>query len=236
MGLSAKRRCRSSEEIALQFLEQQGYKIMDTRVKVKIEGVEVSEIDALVEDENGEKYAVEIKAGNIDVTGIRQAYVNAQLLGYKPLVIAKGFADDSAAVLAEKLGVKVIQLRDYYLVEAEELETLVKASIRSIIEELLDALMVEKPISPEEYDFLRRMAKAKTIKELADALNTTINDVARKIRRLQNKGILSRRYKNYQYLRLEAQLIVLREEIRRITNRMNTILIQIDKLLKTSQE
>lgn len=233
MSLSAKRKWRSSEEIALQFLEQQGFKIIDKHVKVKIEGVEVSEIDAIVENEKGEKYAVEIKAGTIDVNGIRQAYVNAQLVGYKPLIVAKGFADDSAAALADKLGIKVYQLKDYYLVEAEELETLVKASINNIIQELLDILLTEKKLSPEEYDFLEEMATTKTIKELADKHNTTINDVARKIRRLQKKGVLSYKHKNYQYLRLEAQLLVLRENIRRIINKINLILDQINSSLKT---
>ncbi len=216
MSLSAKRRWRSSEEIALRFLEEQGYKILDTHYKIKIEGVEIGEVDAIVEDEEGNKYAVEIKAGRIDVTGIRQAYVNAQLLGYKPLVIAKGFSDESAALLAEKLGVKVIQLSDYFLVESEELETLIKASIRSIIEEFLNALLITKDLSPEEVDFLRIIGTSRNIKEAADKLGTSVEEIARKIKRLQNKGVLSKRTKSFQEIRLYAQLLLLRENLRRI--------------------
>jgi predicted RecB family endonuclease len=229
MSLSAKRRWRSSEEIALEFLEEHGYKIIDTHVKIKIEGVEVGEIDAIVEDEKGDKYAVEIKAGRIDVSGIRQAYVNSQLLGLKPLVIAKGFSDDSAAMLAERLGVKVIQLSDYYLVEAEELETIVKATIRSILEDILETIFTSRNPSPEDYEFLKNMASTKTIKDLADKLNTDINNVVRRIKRLQNKGVLSRKTKNYQELRLNAQLILVREEIRRIITRLESILGEMGK-------
>ncbi len=216
MSLSAKRRWRSSEEIALRFLEEQGYKILDTHHKIKIEGIEIGEVDAIVEDEEGNRYAVEIKAGRIDVTGIRQAYINAQLLGYKPLVIAKGFSDESAALLAEKLGVKVIQLSDYFLVESEELETLIKASIRSIIEEFLNALLIAKNLSPEEAEFLNTIAQSKNIKEAADKLNVSVEEIARKIKRLQNKGILSKRTKSFQEIRLYAQLLLLRENLRRM--------------------
>ena len=224
MSLSAKRRWRSSEEIALRFLEEQGYKILDTHHKIKIEGIEIGEVDAIVEDEEGNKYAVEIKAGRIDVTGIRQAYVNAQLLGYKPLVVAKGFSDESAALLAEKLGVKVIQLSDYFLVESEELETLIKASIRSIIEEFLNALLVSKNLNPEETDFLATIAQSRNIKEVADKLGISVEEVARKIKRLQNKGILSKRAKSFQEIRLYAQLLLIKENLRRIL-RINKIML-----------
>jgi predicted RecB family endonuclease len=231
MSLSAKRRWRSSEEIALEFLEEHGYKIIDTHVKIRIESVEVGEVDAIVEDERGNRYAVEIKAGRIDVSGIRQAYVNAQLLGLKPLIIAKGFSDDSAAALAEKLGVKVIQLSDYYLVEAEELETIVKATIRSILEDVLETIFTSKNPSPEDYEFLKIMASTKTIKDLADKLNMDINDVIRRIKRLQNKGVLGKRIKNYQELRFEAQLILIREEVRRIVTRFESILEEMEKII-----
>ncbi|MCD6300712.1 MAG: YraN family protein [Staphylothermus sp.] len=215
MSLSAKRRWRSSEEIALRFLEEQGFRILDTHYKIKIEGVEIGEVDAIVEDEQGNKYAVEIKAGRIDVTGIRQAYVNAQLLGYKPLVVAKGFSDESAALLAEKLGVKVIQLSDYFLVESEELETLIKASIRSIIEEFLNALLTTKNLGPEETDFLITIAQSRNIKEVADKLGISVEEVARRIKRLQNKGILSKKIKSFQEIRFYAQLLLLRENMRK---------------------
>ena len=89
LTISSSRRWRSSERIALGFLEEMGYRIIETRKRIKIHGIEVSEIDAIVEDEDGNRYGVEIKAGRIDVTGIRQAYVNAIIASVKPMVIAK---------------------------------------------------------------------------------------------------------------------------------------------------
>jgi predicted RecB family endonuclease len=215
MNISAKRKWRSSEEIALEYLEELGYKILDRNYKIKIEGVEVGEVDAIVENENGEKYAVEIKAGNIDVNGIRQAYVNAQLLGYKPLIVAKGYSDESAEKLAEELGVKIYLLSDRFIVDAEELETIVYSSIKRTLQEILDTLTQAPIPAPEERDFLEKLVESRTIKELAEKTRGDINEVARMIRRLQNRGILSRKTRNYTEIRFQAQLIILRERFRR---------------------
>ena len=216
VSISAKRRWRSSEDIALEYLEELGYRVLHRNYKVKIDGVEVGEVDAVVEDGNGVKYAVEVKAGNIDVNGIRQIYVNAELLGCKPLVVAKGFADESAEKLAEELNVKVYTLSDRFIVDAEELETIVYASIRKTLQEILDTLTTAPTPAPEERDFLEKLVASRTIKELADNLNTTVSDVAKKIKRLQSKGIISRKTKNYQEIRFQAQILLLREKLRSI--------------------
>ncbi len=224
-SISAKRRWRSSEDIALEYLEELGYHVLDRNVKIKVEGVEVGEVDAIVEDGDGVKYAVEVKAGNIDVNGIRQILVNAELLGYKPLVVAKGYADESAEKLAEKLGVKVYVLSDRFIVDAEELETIVYTSIKKTLQEILDTLTQAPTPAPEDRDFLERIVESKTIRELADKTGSSINEVARKIKRLQNKGLISKKTKNYQEIRFQAQLIILREKFR-------SIIAKIDKLLE----
>lgn len=220
MSISAKRRWRSSEDIALEFLEEQGFKVIDRNVKVRINGVDVGEVDAVVEDSNGNRYAVEVKAGNIDVSGLRQIYVNAQLLNLKPMVVAKGFADESAEALAEKLGIKVYKLSDYFVVSAEELETVVRTSLGSLIERFLNILLEAPTPTPEEKHILEKMAHSNTIKDFAEALGITISEAAWKIRRLQNKGLLSKTTKNYQELRLQAQLIILRERLRALLNKL----------------
>lgn len=227
MNISAKRRWRSSEDIALEYLEELGYKILERNYKVKIDNVEVGEVDAIVEDNNGEKYAVEIKAGNIDVNGIRQIYVNAELLGYKPLVIAKGYADESAEKLAEELNVKIYTLSDRFIVDAEELETIIYTSIRKTLQEVLDILISAPIPAPEEKYFLEKIVESKTIKELAEKTNNTISEVARKIKRLQNKRIISRKTRNYQEIRLQAQIILFREKLRNIITKLDKYLEQI---------
>jgi len=203
--VSAKRRWRSSERIALEFLESLGYKVIETRKKVKVNGIEIGEVDAIVVDEQGNKYAVEIKAGRIDVSGLRQAYVNAELLGLKPLVVAKGFA--------ERLGIKVIQLSDYFLVEAEELENIVREAISSIIVDTINLLALSKPLTPEDKEFLEKLVSSITISDLASKTNLTINDVAKKIKFLQNKGIIPKSAKSFNMIRYYASISLLKQKL-----------------------
>lgn len=213
MSISQKRRWRSSEEIAVKVLEENGYKIIDRGFKIVLNGVEVGEIDALVEDPSGEKYAVEIKAGNIDINGIRQAYVNSQLVGYKPLIVAKGYADESAEALASKLGVKTILLSDQFIIDAEELEIIVETGIWQVIESILDMMITDKRLEEDEKMILYAMSTSRTVKELADYLNTTIEEALSMVKKLQEKGILDRDTKNYQELRLQAKLILLNHKL-----------------------
>ncbi|MEM4532972.1 MAG: YraN family protein [Desulfurococcaceae archaeon] len=215
MSISAKRKWRSSEEIAIEFLEENGYRVIDRNTKVFVNNVEVGEVDAIVEDSNGNRYAVEIKAGTIDVNGIRQIYVNSQLLGYKPLVVAKGYADESAEKLAEKLGVITYLLSDRFITDAEELETIVYSSIRRLIEEILDTLNKPYP-SPDDLFFLEKIASSKTIQDLAEKTNRSINEVAEKIKELRDKGLIDPYIRNFQEIRLQAQLIVLRERFKSV--------------------
>ncbi len=214
MTISGQRKWRSSERIALSLLEQLGYKIIDTHVKIRVDGTEIAEIDAVAEDEEGERYAVEIKAGRIDITGVRQAYVNAHLLGAKPLVVAKGYADDAAAALAEKLGVKIIQLSDYYLVEAEELETLIREAIGSLLAETLTALANPPPITPEEKRVIEAVASSTHIAAAAEKLSMKVKELGKILDRMRNKGIFPRHYKQYYMLRYHASIILLSHKLR----------------------
>jgi Predicted endonuclease (RecB family) len=104
-----------------------------SRYRIYRNGVEVGEVDILAVDENGATYAVEVKAGKIDISGIRQAYINARLINAKPLVIARGFADEGARELAKELGVEVILLPDYIFLSIDDLYTAItNAFVRSL--------------------------------------------------------------------------------------------------------
>jgi len=46
------------------------------------------------------------------VSGVRWAYTDAKLINARPLVLARGFSDDSSRALAEELGVRVIELEE----------------------------------------------------------------------------------------------------------------------------
>lgn len=211
-GISSERKWRSSESIALSYLERQGFQILETRKKVKVEGVEVGEVDAIALSPEGEKYAVEIKSGRVDVTGIRQAYVNAELLGLKPLVIAKGFADDSAKALAESLGVMVIELSDAFLVDVEELEVVVESAVERVFREVLEALSRPVALGPQEERVVEALAGSADIKEFAERLGCSIEEAMRYVKKLQAAGLFPSSTKSFWGMKLYAQLYMLRKE------------------------
>jgi predicted RecB family endonuclease len=108
------------ENLVLDLLPSLGLRPIASRYRIIKDGVEVGEVDVLAEDEKGVRYAVEVKAGKIDVSGIRQAYVNALLLNARPLVVCRGYADDAAKKLAEELRVEVYALPDYVFLSLDE--------------------------------------------------------------------------------------------------------------------
>ncbi|MEM4468981.1 MAG: YraN family protein, partial [Candidatus Nezhaarchaeales archaeon] len=105
----------SSERVAIGILERMGFKVLDTRKKIVKDGVEVGEVDIVASNPEGEVYAVEVKAGKASVSDIRQAYTGALLLGMRPMVICKGFADAAAETVARELNVKVLTIPEYYI-------------------------------------------------------------------------------------------------------------------------
>ena len=127
------------EDIVVKYLESQGFEILRRRHRIFIHGVEVGEVD-IVAEKGGEIYAIEVKAGKADITAVRQAYVNAELLNAKPMIVCRGLANDEARELAKRLGVEVLALPDYALVTLEELEKLVQAAIEGLVQRLVSAI------------------------------------------------------------------------------------------------
>ncbi|MEM2795304.1 MAG: hypothetical protein QXY49_05575, partial [Thermofilaceae archaeon] len=134
-------RGKASVEIAKRVLEGMGYRVLQESVPIIIEESQVGEVDLLAEGTAG-LHAVEIKAGKVSVSDVRQAKINAELLGVTPLIIARGFSDKSAEALANKLNVGVILLSDLYAVDEEELFYIVKAAVEEAIIELISTLSV----------------------------------------------------------------------------------------------
>ncbi|RLG75707.1 MAG: recombinase RecB [Thermoprotei archaeon] len=225
--VSAKSRWRSSERIALRVLENLGYKIIDIHRKVVVKGIEVAEVDAIAEDNDGVKYAVEVKAGRLDVSGVRQAYTNAKLLSMKPLVVCKGFVDDAAKVAAEELNVKVIELSDQFLVDAEELEVIVRESVENVLDEYLESILTPFPeISKEEIKTLKAIAENPTITEAAKALNIDLLDLLNKINKLKRKGILPKT-RSYGEIRRRSKILLYKFMFE---NRLNSVLERLEKI------
>ena len=93
-------RGRSSERIARGVLERLGYTILETNKKITVDQAEAFEVDILALNPKGEKCCVEVKAGSASVSDIRQVFADSKMLGLKPLLVCKGFADEAAEVVA----------------------------------------------------------------------------------------------------------------------------------------
>jgi len=128
------------EDYVAELLSKLGYRVIEKRLKVKVNDVEVGEVDILAEDSLGNKYAVEVKSGKVDVSGIRQAYTNAKILNAKPMVISRGFSNDSSRVLANELGVNVISLEEAFVLTVDELRSAVEMAIYDVIGELINTV------------------------------------------------------------------------------------------------
>lgn len=213
-SLSSRRRWVASEKIALGVLEEMGYRILEVGKKIELSGVEVGEVDVVVADSSGEIYAVEVKAGKIDVSGLRQAYVNSLLIGAKPMVICKGYADDAAKELAEKLGIKVIQLSDVFLIESEEVYTIVREVIEETLTDYLEIFYGFNPQIKQEYvEVLNAIYTSTTIEEAAEKLSLDVPTLAKKIDELKKHGVIPKWASKYSTVRRVAQILIHRRSI-----------------------
>jgi len=222
----------ASEKIALRLLEEKGFRVVEVRRKINIDGVDVGEVDAVVIDDKGERYAVEIKAGRIDVHGIRQAVVNAMVLGAKPLIVCKGYADDAAKTLARRLNVTVITYEDVFLVDSEELEFIVETATLEALSEVLELIFSPNiRIKPGDIEKLRAIANSPDIFEAAKTLNITTKELALFIKELHTISKIAKR--GWRGVQLVASLLLLRAIIEA---RLNSLLNSIEKLEKYTRE
>ncbi|HDM67011.1 MAG TPA: hypothetical protein ENG62_01315 [Thermoplasmatales archaeon] len=222
----SKTRGVSSERIARRLLESRGFHIIDTNHKI-IDGDEkIAEIDILAEDKNGVRYAVEVKAGRGDVAAIRQTYANADLCNCKPMLICKGFSDEAARRVAEKLGVEVVELSEYYLLlDPEELENLIKKCVEEVFE-THGLLPYTTEISEEDKSLLRIIATSSSFREVAEKLSISLEELGDRIKGLTKRGILPQRSLSFRDLKQCSSSILARGEILEKLN-------NIERYLKT---
>jgi predicted RecB family endonuclease len=210
---SGEGRWRSSERIAARILEEAGFRVLEEHYRVMINGAEVGEID-LVAEKEGQRYAVEVKAGRLDVGGARQVYVNARLIGAKPLVICKGFSDSAAEALAQELGVEVLRLSDLFVIDQEELEALMREVIEDVVEDLVSYLTSEVRPTEEDIRILRAIVETSDILEAAGKLGMDVGDLARTMEGLRSKGVLPRWAKKYSSVKRAAEIALARDRLR----------------------
>ena len=206
--LSSNQRWHSSERIAQKLLEDMGLKIIETNKKVVINNVEVGEVDIVARDDEGNMYAVEVKAGKLDVTGVRQAYVNAVLLGMRPMVICKGFADDAAHELASRLGVKVIQLSDIFLVESEELEIIIREAVEDATSSIFELALEPLPtIRDNERRLIEVLASAHSLQDAASKLDIPLEILLKNIDALRSQGVIPKWARKWSSIKRCAQIL-----------------------------
>lgn len=196
---------RVSEYVASRILEELGYKVLEHRRRLVIGGVEIGEID-LVAEKEGTLYAVEVKAGAVDVGAVRNAYANASLLGMKPLIVARGYANESARAVAEKLGVEVVLLSDLYVSTVEELYKAVYEAAYSALADALVQLISCPSLGVEEKRILEALASSETFAEAAEKLGLEPSELARRIAELRSSEALRARGHGYTELRVSAAL------------------------------
>ena len=226
----ARRRWLASEKIAFRLLEERGYRIVETNKPIVINDVMVAEIDAIAVDPKGDTYAVEVKAGRVDVNGLRQAFVNAQLIGAKPLVVCKGFADDAAKALASQLGIDVIELEDVFLVDSEELEAVVETAVVEALLDLIELIISARPLKPEEAIRMKALSESRDIIEAARRAGISVEDMANAVKRLKKETRLARG--GWRGVRLAATLIVLRSILDAKLKELDRLIRVVEDLLE----
>jgi predicted RecB family endonuclease len=239
--LSARRRGFASERIAIGVLEELGYRVLETSKKIVLGNTEIGEVDVLVEDSSGEKYAVEVKAGRLDVGGVRQAYVNALVLGVKPMVVCKGFADDAARELAEKLGVRVVQLSDVFIVESEEIYSIVREVVEEVLTEYFELFYgYTIQLKQEHYELLSTIYSSSNIEEAAEKLNVDTSTLAKRIDELRRQGIIPKWASKYSSVRRIAQILLQKqsvtsalEESKKLAENLKSIVDQLKSIQTT---
>ena len=194
----------SLENIAEEVLARRGFRIISKRYRIKVEGVDIAEVDILAE-KDGEKYAVEVKAGRVSVTDLRQVYANAVLLKAKPLIVCRDFSDEAARKTAELLGVEVLFLPEFLVfVAPEELIYSVKTAVKEVLLEVLAPPQVE--LSPEDMSILKAIAEADSFRDAAVKLGVEVGELGRKVAELKKKHVLIG--EDYSSLRLRALILL----------------------------
>lgn len=195
----------SAEELALIALRELGFEVLEHRKPITLNGVKVAEVDAIVRGSDGLKYAVEVKAGRISVTDIRQAYANARVINLNPLIVCKGFYDEAAQALATSLKVKVIRLPEYFLFTIEELKDLLVGVAEELLITILRVLGVQE-LDEKEVKLVKVISEVNNFSEVAKRMGLKPKELTQRLRELRDKGVNFSK----EFRRAKLQALVLR--------------------------
>ncbi|MCS7104132.1 MAG: YraN family protein [Thermofilaceae archaeon] len=192
-------RGRASVEVAKKALEERGYTVVEEEVKLTINNLQVGEVDIIAKGKEGEQYAVEVKAGSASPSEVKQAYVNALILGAKPMIVARHVPESSRS-LADTLGVEVIELRDLFVIDEDELYLIVKTAVEDALLELLSGFCSVK--SDHELRILEAIAESESLEKASEQLRLSKEEIEKMLGKLRAAGLLPslsgyRRLKKY---------------------------------------
>lgn len=180
-------RGRASVEIAKRVLEKRGYTVIDENARIRLNGLEVGEVDLLARGPSGELLAVEVKAGGIGVSELKQLYVNALILNAKPVAVARS-ASDEARALASRLGIELVELSDLLTVDEEELYNVVKSAVEDALFELLTALPA---VSDDRIArLLEAVAQGENLEQAARIMGLETGELEKSLGELRRSGLL----------------------------------------------
>ncbi len=200
----------SAEEIAWLILRKMGYKILEWHHQVKRGDSKIAEIDLIAEDAQKTKYGVEVKAGKIGVSDVRQTYGNAAIEGLKPLIVCQGFSEESAKLAAEELGVKVVTFSEYFLLlSIEDLYMVVSRAVKDVLANYgLTPPVLAEMISQEELNVISAISSSESIGKAAQKAGMDRKSVEEAISKLKKNGVIPQGLRGYNQLRNACRNIV----------------------------
>ena len=222
-------RGRSSERIAKGVLERLGYKILETNKIVTVDEARAFEVDILAVNSEGEKYCVEVKTGQAGVSDVRQVFADSKILGLKPMLICKGFANDAAEAVARELQVGMIRLSEYYiLLEPEELETIVRTAVQDVLDQYgFYPLPPWEVIREEDWRVMRAIAETESFQDAVQLLDLSVEELGQRIGVLRDSGVFPRRGQNFVDLKMYSRQLLqrysLRQRLEMIENQLRRI-------------
>lgn len=205
-----KRRGLSAERIARRMLEGKGFSIVARHHQVESEGEVIAEVDMIAEKDG--RYAVEVKSGRANLDAVRQAYANAHLLGYRPLLICKK-ADDAVRQSAHDLGVELLEFSEYHLLlEPEELETIVRQTMEETLESY-GLLPLTTPVEEPDLQVLQALQEAERFSAAAERLGLSPDALGRRLSEMAGRGILPARSLSFSDLKRCSAAILARHHL-----------------------
>jgi predicted RecB family endonuclease len=210
-------RGRSSERIAKGVLQELGYRILETNKSVLIDQAEAFEVDIIALSPEGEEYCVEVKAGRAGVSDIRHVYADSEVLGLKPLLVCKGFANEAAEAVAMELGVKVVRLSEHFLLlEPEELEVVVRTAMRDILNEYgFYPLPPWEAIGDEDWELIEGLARSDSFEDVARHLHLNAEELGHRIGDLREDGVFPQGGQSFTELKRHSQQLIHRYSLDR---------------------